>query len=38
MNNLETKVNDLDVAKLKTVPTDSKRLSGVIDRKKDKGK
>ena len=31
MNNLKTKVDDLDVAKLKTVPVDLKKLSDVID-------
>ena len=31
MNNLKTKVNDLDVSKLKTVPLDLKKLSCVVD-------
>ena len=31
LNNLKTKVDDLDVAKLKTVPVDLKKLSDVID-------
>ena len=31
LNNLKTKVNDLDVGKLKTVPVDSKKLSDVVD-------
>ena len=30
MNNLKTKVDDLNVAKLKTVPQDLKRLSTVV--------
>ena len=31
MNNLKTKVDDLDVGKLKTVPVDLKKLSDVAD-------
>ena len=31
MNNLETKVHDLDVGKLKTVPVNLKKLSDVVD-------
>ena len=31
MNNLKTKVHDLDVSKLKTVPADFKRLSNVVE-------
>ena len=31
MNDLETKVHDLDVGKLKTVPLDLKELSDVLD-------
>ena len=31
MNNLKTKVNDLDVGKLKTAPVDLKKLSDVVD-------
>ena len=31
MNNLKTKVGDLDVGKLKTVPLDLKKLSDVVD-------
>ena len=31
MNNLKTKVNDLDVGKLKTVPADLKKISDVVD-------
>ena len=31
MNNLKTKVDDLDVGKLKTVPVDLKKLSDVVD-------
>ena len=31
MNNLKTKVDDLDVAKLKTLPVDLKQLSDVVD-------
>ena len=30
MNNLKTKVDDLDVGKLKTVPVDLKKLSDVV--------
>ena len=30
-NNLKTKVDDLDVAKLETVPVDLKKLSDVVD-------
>ena len=30
LNNLKTKVDDLDVSKLKTVPIDSKKLSDVV--------
>ena len=32
MNNLKTKVDDLNVAKLKTVPTDLKKLNDVVDK------
>ena len=31
MNNLKTKIDDLDVAKLKTVPVDLKKLGDVVD-------
>ena len=31
MNNLKTKVDDLDVGKLQTVPVDLKKLSDVVD-------
>ena len=31
MNNLKTKVNKLDVGKLKTLPVDLKKLSDVVD-------
>ena len=31
LNNLKTKVDDLDVSKLKTVPVDLKKLSNVVD-------
>ena len=31
MNNLKSKINDLDVGKLKTVPVDLKKLSDVVD-------
>ena len=31
LNNLKTKVNDLDVGKLKAVPVGLKRLSDVVD-------
>ena len=31
MNNLKTKVDDLDVGKLKTTPVDFKKLSDVVD-------
>ena len=31
MKNLKTKVDDLDVGKLKTVPVDSKKLSDIVD-------
>ena len=31
MNNLETKVDDLDVGKLKTVPVELKKTSDVVD-------
>ena len=31
LNNSNTKVNDLDVGKLKTVPVDLKKLSDVVD-------
>ena len=31
MNNLKPKVDDLDVAKLKTVPVDLKKLCDVVD-------
>ena len=30
MNNLKTKVDDLDVGKFKTVPVDLKKLSDVV--------
>ena len=33
MNNLTTKVNNLDVGKLKTVPVDLKKLSDIVDNK-----
>ena len=33
MNNLTTKVNNLDVGKLKTVPVDLKKLSDILDNK-----
>ena len=33
LNNLKTKLNDLDVAKLKTVPINLKKLSDVVDKK-----
>ena len=33
MNNLKTKVNDLDVGKLKTVPVALNKLSDVVDNK-----
>ena len=32
-NNLKTKVDDLDVGKLKIVPEDMKKLSDVVDNK-----
>ena len=32
LNNLETKINDLGVGKLKTVPVDLKKLSDVVDK------
>ena len=32
MNNLKTKVDDLDVGELKTVPIDLKKLSDVVDK------
>ena len=31
LNNLKTKVDDLDVTKLKIVPVDFKKLSGEVD-------
>ena len=31
LNNLKTRVDDLDVGKLKTVPLDLKKLNGVVD-------
>ena len=31
LNNLKTKVDDLDVGNLKTVPIDLKKLSDVVD-------
>ena len=31
LNNLKTKLDDLDVGKLKTVPVDLKRISDVVD-------
>ena len=31
LNNLKTKVNDLDVVKMKTVPLDLKKLSDLLD-------
>ena len=31
LNNLKTKIDDLDVGKLKTVPIDLKKLSDVVD-------
>ena len=31
LNNLKTKIDDLDVIKLKTVPVDFKKLSGEVD-------
>ena len=31
LNNLKTKVNDLDVGKLKTTPVNLKKLSDVVD-------
>ena len=31
LNNLKTKVHDLDLGKLKTVPVDLKKLSDVVD-------
>ena len=33
LNNLKTKVDDLDVGKVKTDPIDLKRLSDVVDNK-----
>ena len=33
LNNLKTKVNDLDVGKSKSVPADLKKLSDVVDNK-----
>ena len=33
MNNLKTKVDDLDIGKSKTVPVDLKKLSDVVDNK-----
>ena len=34
MNDLKTKVDDLDIDKLETVPVDLKKLSGVVSIKK----
>ena len=31
LNNLKTKVNDLDIGKMKTVPVDLKKLSDWLD-------
>ena len=31
LNDLKTKVDDLDVGKLKAVPVDLKKISGVVD-------
>ena len=31
LNNLKTKVDDLEISKLKTVPIDFKKLSDVVD-------
>ena len=31
MNNLKTKVDDIDVGKLKSVPVDLKKLSDIVD-------
>ena len=31
LNNLKTKIDDLDVGKLKTVPADLKKLRDVVD-------
>ena len=31
LNNLKTKVNDLDLGKIKTVPVDLKKLSDLLD-------
>ena len=36
LNNLKTKVNNLDVGKLKTVPVDLETLNDVVDKKVDK--
>ena len=36
MNNLKAKVEDLDVAKLKTIPVDLKKLSDVVGNEVDK--
>ena len=33
LDNLKTKVDDLDVGKLKTVPTDMKKLNNAVDKK-----
>ena len=33
LNNLKTKVDDLDNRKLKTVPVDTKKLNDVVDKK-----
>ena len=33
LNNLKTKVDDLDVGKLKTVPVDLKKISDVVNNK-----
>ena len=38
MNNLKTKVDDLDVGKLKNVPVDLKKLGNVVDNKVVKSK
>ena len=37
MNNLKTKVEDLDFGKLKTIPVDLKKLSDVVGNEVDKG-
>ena len=38
LNNLKTKVDDLDVGKLKTAPADLKKVSDVIDKKNNRYK